>query len=307
MATQREILVLDEATPQIMAPQTGVDSYLAPVTLDAATGDEVAFDIPYVVNKASSGAATGLRIASTDTAVPGAHKALEVTGGGQVLLPQNNVPAAPTLAFGDGDSGFYEISDDSIGVAMQGSADFAFRKTAFEIANTNYLHFNSGGIGGTTATRVGGLAGVNTPLKFEILESHSGDVFNFGVVAGRRLVASSGTQGFFNVTPDINQSGTAGYTGILLDVTETATGSGATNLMDLQVAGTSKIAIDNTGTIVPDKTTADEGFINFKATADADATSAISTLTTSGGTTHHIQVEINGTTAWIAASTTDPS
>jgi hypothetical protein len=56
-----------------------------------------------------------------------------------------------------------------------------------------------------------------------------------------------------------------------------------------------------------DLTTDDAGFINFKATADADATSAISTLTTSGSTTHHIQVEINGTTAWIAASTTDPT
>jgi hypothetical protein len=43
-------------------------------------------------------------------------------------------------------------------------------------------------------------------------------------------------------------------------------------------------------------------FINFRATADADATSAISTLTTSGATTHHIQIEINGVTAWIAAS-----
>lgn len=51
----------------------------------------------------------------------------------------------------------------------------------------------------------------------------------------------------------------------------------------------------------------DDGFINFKADADGDATSAISTLTTSGSTTHHIQVEINGVTAWIAASTTDPS
>jgi len=55
------------------------------------------------------------------------------------------------------------------------------------------------------------------------------------------------------------------------------------------------------------KGTADEPFFDFVATADADATSAISTLTTSGGTTHHIQIEINGTTAWIACSTTDPS
>jgi len=56
-----------------------------------------------------------------------------------------------------------------------------------------------------------------------------------------------------------------------------------------------------------EKGTTDGGFFNFSATADADATSAISTNTTSGGTTHHVQVEINGTKAWIAVSTTNPS
>ena len=68
-------------------------------------------------------------------------------------------------------------------------------------------------------------------------------------------------------------------------------------------------------TAVPGKVTAmqmdmltrDNAFINYKATADADATSAISTLTTSGAVTHHIQIEINGVTAWIPVSTTDPS
>ena len=56
-----------------------------------------------------------------------------------------------------------------------------------------------------------------------------------------------------------------------------------------------------------EKTTTDGGMINFSATADADTTSAISTLTTSGATTHHIQVEINGVKAWIAVSTNDPT
>jgi hypothetical protein len=59
--------------------------------------------------------------------------------------------------------------------------------------------------------------------------------------------------------------------------------------------------------IVLDQGTADNGFINFQATINSDAVSAISSLTTSGATTHHLQVEINGTTFWIAGSTTDPS
>jgi len=63
-----------------------------------------------------------------------------------------------------------------------------------------------------------------------------------------------------------------------------------------------------TGNInISDKGTADVPFWDYQATADADAVSAISTLTTSGSTTHHIQVAINGVTAWIAVSTTDPT
>ncbi len=41
LAAQLEILTLDEATPQIIVPQVGVDSYLAPVTLDALGADSV--------------------------------------------------------------------------------------------------------------------------------------------------------------------------------------------------------------------------------------------------------------------------
>jgi len=63
----------------------------------------------------------------------------------------------------------------------------------------------------------------------------------------------------------------------------------------------------NENQIVIDKTTADAAFFNLKAVIGADAVSAISSLTTSGAVTHHLQYEINGTTFWIPGSTTDPS
>ena len=66
-------------------------------------------------------------------------------------------------------------------------------------------------------------------------------------------------------------------------------------------------AVQFTGDVSINKTTEDAGLINFRATEDADATSAISTLTNSSATTHHVQVEINGVKAWIACSTTDPT
>lgn len=48
-------------------------------------------------------------------------------------------------------------------------------------------------------------------------------------------------------------------------------------------------------------------FIDYQGIAAANATDPISTLTTSGATTHHVQIEINGVKAWIAVSTTNPS
>ena len=50
-----------------------------------------------------------------------------------------------------------------------------------------------------------------------------------------------------------------------------------------------------------------EPFANFVGTATADANSSISTLNTSGATTDHIQIDLNGTKAWVAVSTNNPS
>ena len=68
------------------------------------------------------------------------------------------------------------------------------------------------------------------------------------------------------------------------------------------------LTIDRTtGTVEMDRGTTELPFFDYKATTASDADSSISTLTTSGATTHHIQVDINGTKAWIAVSTNNPS
>jgi hypothetical protein len=53
--------------------------------------------------------------------------------------------------------------------------------------------------------------------------------------------------------------------------------------------------------------TAASSFIDFQGTAAATTTDPISTNTTSGLVTHHLQIEINGVKAWIPASTNNPS
>lgn len=97
------------------------------------------------------------------------------------------------------------------------------------------------------------------------------------------------------------------------DKTSIVTG-GATTKVDQYYDGAVTTSTSATGfdlaagkELTLDRTTDDDGFINFKATIDADATSAVSSFTTSAATTHHIQILINGTPAWIAVSTTDPT
>ncbi len=50
---------------------------------------------------------------------------------GQLILPQANTPTLPALAFGDGDSGFFEETDDTITVTLAGTAHWDFNFATF--------------------------------------------------------------------------------------------------------------------------------------------------------------------------------
>ena len=287
MSTQYKILVGDSGTPQGRVPKTGDQTYLAPVTLSDATGNEVAFDIQGTVNKATSGNDTILRVNQTDTLSPGVSLLADFQAGGVSFVNLGNT----------GVSKFHSAATDWIGFnSSAGALAAGFLEFAFGGARKSYIRGQSSGELGVFA-------------DLSRLTLQGGDINGSAVkvLPKTNTRTSSFTIGL-EIVPVYNQtSGTAANTDLLVNRTETAVGSGAQNFFDCQIAGTSKVLIDNTGTYEADKTTADEGFINFKATIDGDATSAISSLTTSGGVTHHIQFEINGTTFWIAGSTTDPS
>jgi len=134
----------------------------------------------------------------------------------------------------------------------------------------------------------------------------------FGEVAGAGGLSVSTLQAAYDnstVLPEVETSDSGGA----LNIRRGTTGGDTDDVFTVQNnAGTDTTTIDGTGIVSAkrlevDQTTADSGLINFKGTIDADATSAISSLTTSGSVTHHIQVEINGTTFWVPGSTTDPT
>jgi hypothetical protein len=54
----------------------------------------------------------------------------------QLLLPISNDAVTPTLAFGDGDTGFYERSDDELIQANAGTGYGRFRSTGMDALNT---------------------------------------------------------------------------------------------------------------------------------------------------------------------------
>lgn len=99
--------------------------------------------------------------------------------------------------------------------------------------------------GGTTPTRYLDLSpGGSKPFSFTAPHSVAGNVVDH---SGVSLTGASLSQAVVAINPTINQSGTSSYTALLVNPTETATGSGTKLLADLQVGGTSKFKVDNTG------------------------------------------------------------
>ena len=52
----------------------------------------------------------------------------------QLILPQNNNPANPSIAFGDGNTGFYEVIDNLLGVSVNSSVRWQFSVNNFQAA-----------------------------------------------------------------------------------------------------------------------------------------------------------------------------
>jgi hypothetical protein len=61
--------------------------------------------------------------------------------GSHLLLPQFNDASTPTLAFGDGNTGFFEVADNRLGVAISGTRAFEWLNDLFQggITGAGYM------------------------------------------------------------------------------------------------------------------------------------------------------------------------
>jgi hypothetical protein len=93
----------------------------------SATVPSVTLTVPSVTLAAAADSDTGIGRAGADqlSLIAGALEVVRVDGTvgtkGQVLLPQEDLAATPTLAFGDGDTGIYESADGTLSVSVEGA------------------------------------------------------------------------------------------------------------------------------------------------------------------------------------------
>lgn len=278
MSTKYDILVGETSTPKIRVPKTGEHTYHAPVTLNDATGNEVAFEISYTVNKATSGNDTGLLVNMTDTASPGTSYLIDAQVGGtskfsvsnEGLVTANKITAGSGLAydtteglwFGDGDTGVYEASDDNLALDVAGVRNLNFRQ--FQIDGNSaygpqinlsgatatfptwaFVSDDNTGIGRADADQLSLVAGGVEGMR--LTEAGS---FVQNTMSGGTNTDTSGTINALAITPTYNQtSGTAANTDLLINRTETAVGSGDQYLIDAQVGGASKFGVRRDGAV----------------------------------------------------------
>ncbi len=181
------------------------------ITLNSATGNEVAIQINYTTNKATSGNDTGLIVNQTDTASPGTSNLLDLQVGGV-----SKVAIANTGQIG---------------------------ASCFVASTTEGFSAN------TTGTDYGG-SNHNVEIYLQNFPNFTTDNKTAIKAIGGTISNTGGTFKAFAITPTYNQtSGTSANTDLLVNRTQTAIGSGTQRLFDVQVGGTTNFNVTNLGAV----------------------------------------------------------
>jgi hypothetical protein len=184
-----EVSIIATGVEQARFDVTG--NHLINSLLDAATGNEIALDLNYTTNKATSGDDTGLRINATDTASPGTSLFAEFVVGGVTKFSWSTNPT-------------FKIYDDT-GVD---SAAFSHDGTDF---NTTFPD------GTTTDWNISGITAIQAgtvDADFDAITATS-----YGGITEANLLDLSATE---TVSGDWTFSGSVDLTGARIGLKETA-------------------------------------------------------------------------------------
>jgi len=175
--------------------------------------------------------------------------------GEHLILPQVDETATPTLAFGDGDSGFFEPTDDELRLSLVGITRYVFGTTIIRTLSTarwglvnatpsatipNLLPVNidlDTGIGSPALDQLSIIAGGVEAIRFseatgviQTVESDVGLTADVGSAQGNGVILSS-----FNVYSTVGTAGDAATLPATFDVGTTihVKNDAATNSMDV--------------------------------------------------------------------------
>jgi hypothetical protein len=178
---------------------------------------------------------------------------LQVKGTGSTLATtalrvENANASASMVVLNNGYVGIgTAIPSSSLDITLSGSAD--------------KINVTQGGSTRAEITGVGNIIAFANLTAYGNNLSGGGGIFQYNggyanQIVGHRFkhitgafTGTSGDQTMVEIVPIMSQSATAGYTGLKVNVTETAVGSGTKSLLDLQVGGSSKFSVSNTGDV----------------------------------------------------------
>ena len=126
----------------------------------------------------------------------------------RVVVESANTPATPAIAFGDGDSGFFEVSDDAIRISLGGTSYYAFTTAGMGPANSGRGGFINFSPSATQPSVVPVQSDTNTGIG-----SAGADQLSL-VAGGTNCIsiaenAAAPEVGFYGTTPVAQQTGVA--------------------------------------------------------------------------------------------------
>ncbi len=176
----------------------------------------------------------------------------------QLILGMVNTPAKPTLAFGDGDTGFYEASDDSLRISTAGASRWKFIATIFKSTGAGGAYLDTQAATGTVPVVGPNHADIDTGLGSagdDQLSLIAGGVEGIRITeTGSAITAETFGDILGNISKKIpvstatyalNES--SNYPEVILHVTRTATGTCVITIDTDMLSQDSQITIKDAG------------------------------------------------------------
>ncbi len=240
---------------QLHFTSAGADVATFMRSLDNSTGDETSILFTTVVNKATSGNYTGIRLDVTETSIPGSdNRLLDLRTGGTTRMHVTRDGAVRAYAGSPGVAGLGFTVTSAAGMRYAGGGVFVLAGGADKMqfagsATVSYqpIWFPDGSAGAPAVTFTGDTdTGIYRPASDQLAVSTGGVQ---AALIQQALVAATGDETSISLFTTVNKATSGNYTGLKLNVTETSAPGTDNLLIDLLVGNISKFHITNDGLV----------------------------------------------------------